>query len=45
MTLLRLGTQGIEGIIENPWVIIVIIIGGIGLAILKAWLKKNGKWD
>jgi hypothetical protein len=43
--ILRLGSQGIRGIIENPWIIIVIIVGAIGWIILKEWLKKNGKWD
>ena len=43
--ILRLGSQGIRGIIENPWIIIIIIVGAVGWIILKEWLKKNGKWD
>lgn len=43
--LLRLGSPGIRGIVENPWIIIVILIIFFGFQIYKRWAKKNGKWD
>lgn len=43
--ILGLSSQGIRGLLENPWIIIVVIIGSIGWIILKDWLKNNGKWD